>query len=332
MSRLIAIIICLQLMGHFAGAQMKKFQFTENKMGSPFNLTLLTDDSLKARNLANEAFQLVDSLVHIFSDYDSTSELSRLSNYAGKGPLRVSSILWNILQEAKKGFEMSKGGFDITVGPLSQLWRKARKMKVFPDSVAIEEAKKKVGFQYIIFNQERQTVHLTKEGMMLDLGGIAKGYVAQEVINFLRNKAVHAALADAGGDIVVSDAPPATKGWTIGINVPETTDELLAKKLLLQNKAVTTSGDVYQFMEHNGKKYSHIIDPRTGYGITSQRNVTVIAKRGIDADWLTKLCSILPIPEANKIVTAYGAEMLITVIEKDQIRYHTTKGFTKYWK
>ncbi len=332
MNRIITALFCLLVLSNIAKAQLKKFPFVENKMGSPFQLIIETDDSLKARNLAEQAFQLVDSLVHIFSDYDSTSELSRLSASAGKNPMVASSTLWNILQEAKKGFNLSKGSFDITVGPLSHLWRKARKLQVFPDSLAIEEARNKVGFQYIVFDQSQQTVYLTKSGMLLDLGGIAKGYVAQEVINYLLTKGVQSALADAGGDIVVSDAPTKAKGWTIGINVPETTDELLPKKLLIKNIAVTTSGDVYQFIEHNGKKYSHIVDPRTGYGISSQRNVTVIAKRGIDADWLTKVCSILPIDEARKIVAVYGAEMLITVAEKTGVKYYTSKGFAKYWK
>ena len=105
-------------------------------------------------------------------------------------------------------------------------------------------------------------------------------------------------MADASGDIVMSDAPPGKNGWTIGINLPENENELWDKKLELKNFAVSTSGDIYRYTIHNGKKYSHIIDPRTGYGVTSQRNVTVIAKDGATADWLATACSILPIKKA----------------------------------
>jgi thiamine biosynthesis lipoprotein len=171
-----------------------------------------------------------------------------------------------------------------------------------------------------------------KAGMRLDLGGIAKGYIAQKVIDFLRQEGISKALADAGGDMAMSSSVNNSKGWVIGVNIPETTDDLLPRHLILQNIAVATSGDAYQYIEHNGKKYSHIIDPRTGYGIQSQRNVTVIATNGTDADWLATACSILPIPEAKQIAKQAGAELLITELKNGQVVYHSTEGFGRYWE
>ena len=168
--------------------------------------------------------------------------------------------------------------------------------------------------------------------MQLDLGGIAQGYIAQRVIDFLKTKNIVNALVDVSGDIVTMGAPPNTNGWTVGVNVPEKTDELLKQKLLISNKAVTTSGDVYQYMEHDGKRYSHIVNPRTGYGITSQKNVTVIANDGTTADWLTKACSILSIRKAKKLAHSLQAEVLIAEIKKGKLIFHTTKGFGRYWK
>ena len=318
-------------MGSVCG-QKKKYHFSENKMGSPFNIILICDDSLKARQLAKASFLLVDSLVNILSDYDSTSELSRISANAGKGPQQVSSIMWNMLEKSKRCYEISNGSFDISIGALSHLWRKARKQKMFPDSTSITEARKKTGLDKMILEPVHHRVTLKEEGMILDMGGIGQGFIAQQVMDYLSKKGIKQALVDVSGDIVVSDAPDGTDGWTIGINLPEATDDLLPRKLLLHNTAVTTSGDAYQFIEHDGKKYSHIIDPRTGYGISSQRNVTVIASNGTDADWLTKACSILPIAEARKVVTTMNADFLITELVNGKVIYHQTKGFSKYWK
>ncbi len=313
-------------------SQARKFHFTQQKMGSPFNLVLVSDDSVKAASLAMECFSLVDSLNRIFSDYDSSSELSRLNAQAGKAASPVSSRLWKIILQSKEAHRESRHAFDITVGPLSRLWRKARKEKKFPDSIHIAQAREWVGFEHLRMNPSDSSILLEKTGMLLDLGGIAKGYTAQEVIRFLQTRGITQALLDAGGDMAMSQAPPGTHGWTIAINIPENTDQLLPRRLLLQNKAVATSGDVYQYMEHEGKRYSHIVDPRTGYGIASQRNVTVIADDGALADWLATACSILSIPEAKKLAVKNGAELLITELRNNRIVYHATRGFGRYWK
>lgn len=313
-------------------AQARKFHFTQHKMGSPFNLVLVSDDSAKATSLATACFALVDSLNRIFSDYDSSSELSRLNAQAGKTASPVSSRLWKIILQSKEAYQQSLHAFDITVGPMSRLWRKARKEKKFPDSLSVLRAHELVGFRHVRMNPSDSSILLEKTGMLLDLGGIAKGYTAQEVIRFLQARGVTQALLDAGGDMAMSQAPPGTRGWTIAINLPENTDELLPRRLLLQNKAVATSGDVYQYMEHEGKKYSHIVDPRTGYGIASQRNVTVIAADGALADWLATACSILSIAEAKKLAVQKGAELLITELRNNRIVYHATQGFSRYWK
>jgi thiamine biosynthesis lipoprotein len=175
-------------------------------------------------------------------------------------------------------------------------------------------------------------VFIEKAGMQLDLGGIAQGYIAQKIMDLLSSRGITRALVNVSGDIVTSGAPPGMPGWTIGINVPESTDELLPKNLLLQNKAVTTSGDAFQYFEHGGRRYSHIVDPRSGYGITSQRNVTVIAADGTTADWAATACSILPVRKAKRLCRRLQAELLMAEIRNGKIRFHATKGFRKYWK
>ncbi len=315
-------------------AQQKRYSFTQPKMGAPFTIVMYSTDSVRAALLAKQSFNLVDSFVYIFSDYIDSSELSRLSASSGLGArhVKVTPALWDILLLSKTAFEESGGAFDITVGPLIKLWRKARKTKQFPARETVLAARNLTGFKKMMIETTNKTVLLTTSGMQLDLGGIAQGYIAQKVIDFLSAQQVNQVLVNVSGDIVMSNAPPGSKGWTVGINVPETTDELLPQTLLMQNIAITTSGDAYQFIDHGGKRYSHITDPRTGYGVTSQRNVTVIAKDGTTADWLATACSILSIKHAKKLASQLGAEVLIGEIKRGRFVYKSTKGFILYWK
>jgi len=325
------IFLCDALNGT---AQLKRFSFDEPKMGSPFNIVFYHSDSTQAVNLAKQCFSLVDSFVFIFSDYIDNSELSKLSASAAVNakPVNVSPAMLELLVASKMAFEKSEGTFDITMGPLIKFWRKARKAKEFPSDEAVQAKRNLTGFNQLLIDTVYIKATLSKPGMQLDLGGIAQGYIAQKVINFLSARQVSHALVNVSGDIVMSNAPPGSKGWNVGINVPETMDELLPRTLQLQNVAVTTSGDAYQFIENGSKRYSHIIDPRTGYGVTSQRNVTIIAKDGTTADWLATACSILSIKKAKKLATKFGAEVLIGEIKKGKMVFKSTKGFSFYWK
>jgi len=313
-------------------AQNKKYIFTENKMGSPFNLIFVSNDSLKAKHIAQDCFTLIDSLSQIFSDYDTTSEVNKINASAGLTTTKVSPAMLDLLLLSKQAYHKSIGAYDITIGPLSLLWRKARKKQEFPTKAAIETARHLMGFNQVQIDSEKAIIFLPKKGMRLDFGGIAKGYIAQWVIDYLKSIGIKEALADAGGDISMSGAPLSSKGWLVGVNVPETADDLLSKKLELTSISVATSGDVYQFIENEGVKYSHIINPITGYGVTSLRNVTVIAPLGATADWLATACSILPIELAKKVALENHAQLLITTIQKDKIKFDATPGFNKYWK
>lgn len=303
------------------------------KMGSPFNLIFYSDDSVKAATMAAQSFHLIDSLNFIFSDYIPGSELNRLSASAGKDSfVLVTPLLYDILLTSKQASEKSGGAFDITIGPLSRLWRQARKENRFPSEDEIRTARELTGFDKVIIDTSIHRIKLMQQGMQLDPGGIGKGFVAQQVVDFLRSNGIHTMLAGAAGDIVCGEPPPAKKGWSIGVNIPDHANELMSNSIELSNKAVSTSGDVYQYIEHKGKKYSHIIDPRTGYGVTFRRNVTIIAKNGATADWLATACSILTIRKAKKLVKQYHAELLITQLKKKKIRVQTTAGMKAWWK
>ena len=327
----IVFFVCLVFVGN---AQMSRFSFTESKMGAPFTIIFYSNDSIQAASIAKRCFALVDSFNFIFSDYIDSSELSKLSKSAGVNslPVSLSPAMYDILIQSKKAFELSEGTFDITMGPLSKLWRKARRQHQFPADSTVKRIRNLIGFDKLVFDTLQKTIRLTQEGMQLDLGGIAQGYVAQKVINFLHSQGVNNALVNASGDIVVSGAPINKDGWVVGVNIPEKTAELLNQKLLLKNRAITTSGDAYQYIEKDGIRYSHIINPASGYGVTFQRNVTVIAADGTTADWLATACSILSLKKAKKLASFLEAEVLIAEIKRGRLLFNSTKGFRFFWK
>ena len=323
-----AVFVLVSITAH---AQESRFSFSEQKMGSPLHIIFYAQDSMIANKQARACFQLIDSLNHIFSNYDSSSELTSINNNAGIAKNIASPLMWELIMQSKEAFIKSKGAYNIAMGPLTQLWRTARRLKQFPNQVQIKNKLLLCDFNKIQFNNQDHSIYLSAKGMQLDFGGIGKGYIAQKVVDYLKKEGVTASLVDAGGDIVFGDAPPNKKGWIVGVNQPEKSDDLLPEKLLLHNMSVATSGDVYQFIEHAGKKYSHIINPLTGYGVTSLRNVTVIANNGADADWLATACSILPINEAKRLALSLHAELLITERVNNQLKRNNTKGFDKYW-
>ena len=311
-------------------AQDNRYAYSIQKMGSPFNLVLYADTKQIADSAAKESFKLVDSINLICSDYDSTSELFKLRYSVVGLPVRVSPILFELLYVAKAANKDAYGSFDITVGPLSRLWRSARKSQQFPTNGAINTARNRIGFNKVQLDSAAQTITFLQPNMQLDMGAIAKGYAADMVLALLQSHGITNALVDAGGDMVVAGMPPQKKGWTIGINVPGEQEQLLESKLILSNKAVATSGDAFQYMLHEGKKYGHIIDPRTGYGVTFQRNVTVVAPDATTADWLATACSILTLNQVKILAKKYKSEVLITTLQNGRIRKVSFGQFDGY--
>jgi thiamine biosynthesis lipoprotein len=311
-------------------AQLKRFEFSQIKMGSPFNIIFYYSDSTGAVQLAKECFLMVDSLNRIFSDYDSASEASRLPEQANQ-PVKLSDELFSIILLSKHAWVKSGKTFDVSMGALTQLWRKAGKEKRFPAAEEINTAKAVSGFENVVINEADKSISFKKPGIRFDFGGIVKGYAAQQVIDYLKTKHISAALADAGGDIAMSETPPGKSGWRIAINLPGSETAYWDKKPELQNCAVATSGDVYRYSIHEGKKYSHIIDPRSGYGVTSQRNVTVIAADGATADWLATACSILPVKKAMRLARKENAALFMTMLKGEKVIIYKSRKSDDYF-
>lgn len=270
-------------------ADLKRFEYTRPLMGTEFKIIIYHTDEAVAKKAADKAFIRVAVLEKVFSDYDENSEISWLSD-AGKAT-DISDELWTVLTYAQEVAERSEGAFDVSVGALSKLWRKAFREKEFPSKAAINKALGTVGYQSISMRERNNAVKLYKEGMRLDFGGIAAGYAVDEAIAWLKVSGINMYLVDGGGDIRCGMAPPGKPGWEIEVPDKLVNGELTFKKAFYKNTAITTSGDTYRYLEYEGKRYSHIIDPHTGYGLTNRRIVTVTAPTCMEADaWATAAC------------------------------------------
>jgi thiamine biosynthesis lipoprotein len=317
MSRYASLTLAALLLSALTGAAaepiLMRYSYTEQHMGTRFKILLYAPDQAGADAAARAAFARIELLDGIMSDYRPTSELMQLCKKAGGDPVPVSEELFFVLSRAQEVSRLSGGAFDVTVGPVVRLWRRARRTQQLPDKDELAAALALVGYDKVRLDPKARTVQLTKAGMQLDLGGIGKGYTADEALKELAKHGVTRALVAASGDIAASGPPPDADGWKVGIAPLEDPDGKPSRYLLLADAAVSTSGDAEQYVEIDGKRYSHIVDPKTGLGLVGRMSATVLARRGIEADALTKVVAVLGPERGLAIIdTQEGASALFT--------------------
>jgi thiamine biosynthesis lipoprotein len=259
-------------------------------MGLPVRIVLHAGDEARGRAAARVAFARIASLDRSMSDYRTDSELHRIQDHAGSW-VRVTRDVYLVLERSIEIARASEGAFDPTVGPLVALWREARKSRAKPSDALLDEARKLVGWQHIALDSARRAVRLDRPSMRLDLGGIAKGYILQEAVRALERRGVTRVLVEAGGDIVVGEAPPGRAGWSIDVSA-EADAAFRERAGRLTNAALATSGPTVQFVELDGVRHSHVVDPRTGLALTNGVLVSVIARDGAIADALATALSV----------------------------------------
>jgi thiamine biosynthesis lipoprotein len=281
------------------------YEAVEPHMGTLFRIKLYAADQEEAQRAFQVAFSRVAELDNILSDYKPESELNRLCRNAVHRPIRVSDDLFRIVSASEQLSQDSGGAFDITIGPLTHLWREARKSNHVPDERAMQDAGRRCGFRKLHIDQARRTLELDEPGMQLDVGGIAKGYAADEALAVLSRLGIRSALVAASGDLAFSDAPPGEPGWKIGVDSADRADAAFSRVLLLANGAVSTSGASEQHLDANGTRYSHIIDPKTGSGLSQPITVTIVARHGIESDGMSTAVSVL------------GAERGLALVERE---------------
>ncbi len=301
-------------------------------MGVPFRIVFYATDQSHANAAADATFARIRRLNEILSDYEFDSGLSTLSRSSGFGTnVAVSPELWFVLSRAQELSRRTDGAFDITVGPVVSLWRKARREKRLPDPARLAQAMRSVGWTNVVLDARTHSARLLRPSMRLDLGGIAKGYAADEALKVLKQHGITRALAAAAGDITAADAPPGKRGWRVEVPALDVTNAPPARQLLLRHAAVSTSGDLFQHIEIDGVRYSHIVDPKTGLGLTDHSLVTIIARDGITADSHSKPPSILGPAEGMKFIERTpGLAGLIVRKPADRIETAESSRFQRW--
>ncbi len=305
-------------------AQGGRYEYARGLMGSQFRLILYAPDSATAHRAANRAFARIEELNEIMSDYRDGSEINRLSAGSGSGEwVTVSPELFDILSVSKDISQRTGGAFDVTVGPVVQLWRRAMRRSYFPEKEDIRQARRSVGYRYIKVDAQERKVLLERKAMRLDVGGIGKGYAADEAVRVLRELGIHSVLVDAGGDLTLGDAPPGQKGWRVEVSSGTTADSV--QTLELANAGVATSGASYRYLEHQGKRYSHIVDPRTGVGLLHHVRTTVIAPNGTLADALATALSVAGTSRGKRLLKRFpNVQVWLLETKGDRIRSWNT--------
>ncbi|MBI1967154.1 MAG: FAD:protein FMN transferase [Gemmatimonadetes bacterium] len=285
-----------------AAVQHIRHEYVELHMGVAVRLVLYVSEDGAARVAARAVYDRIAELEDKMSDYRPESEVRRLPS-CGAAPLAASAELYTVLARALDLAARTDGAFDPTVGPYVALWRDARRTGRLPSRDALDSAAARVGWRKVRLNPATRAVCLEAPGMRLDLGGIAKGYILDQALAELRRHGVTRALLEAGGDILVGDAPPGEPGWRIA--VPGAGPALAARAAALANAAVATSGDTEQFVVIDGVRYSHIVDPRTGLGLTNRLQSAVVAPDGITADGLATALTVLGEERAAPLLQAF---------------------------
>jgi FAD:protein FMN transferase len=311
--------------------KLQRYEFRARHMGVAWKIALYAPNEAVANTAAKAAFGRIGELNKLFSDYEPDSELMRLCRTSRPGkPVKVSRELFEVLSHAQAVSKDSGGAFDVTVGHMTHLWRNARRRKRFPRPEVLQSALKKTGYRFIKLDPKNRAVELLKPAMRLDLGGIAKGYAGDAALAVLKKRGIARAMIDGSGDIVVGDPPPGRAGWKIAVESLRSRKRP-ARILTLKNRAVATSGDAYQFIEFHGKRYSHIVDPKTGFGLTQRSSVTVVAPAGWQADAYASAVSVLGPERGVKLIeTKRGFEASITVLRNAKPVTVQTRGFKRF--
>jgi thiamine biosynthesis lipoprotein len=309
---------------------LERFEFSHPAMGTLITITLYAPDLATAKGGAAAAFQRIDALEDIMSDYQADSELMRLCDQPFGTPVPVSAELFDVLQRARKVSELSDGAFDVTVGPYVRLWRFARKRKVLPTPAEIAAARAAVGWQKLRLDARGRTVTLLVPNMRLDLGSIGKGYAADAALQILKGRGIDRAIVAASGDIAVGNPPPRQQGWKVDIAAFGGATNIPPRTLLLHNAGISTSGDTEQFIEINGVHYSHIVNPATGLGLTNRIQATIIGPDATTTDSLDTTVSLLGVQRGFALIDSWShLAALIVIIDNGQIHTFPSSRFRR---
>ena len=272
-----------------AVSELVRVEKSDEIMGATFSVVLYGSDRERLESAADAALDEAQRLDQMLSNYKPDSEWSEMNRAAARGPVKVSPELFTLLSECLRYSEQSDGAFDISVGPLMKVWGFYKGEGMLPRRESVTSALQHVGYRHVRLDARAGTVRFDRAGVELDPGGIGKGYAVDRMVAVLKNNAVGAALVSASGSSIFGmGAPPTdTRGWRITIRAPRD-PHATAAEIFLKDMSIATSGGYEKFFWAEGRTYSHLIDPRTGYPAQGTASVSVLAPRAIDSEAWTK--------------------------------------------
>jgi thiamine biosynthesis lipoprotein len=318
MKKVVVFLLVTQL-----GLAQQIFKKKQSLLGSPFEITVVAKDSLEGNYFTNLAIDEVKRIENLISDWIPTTQISKVNQNAGIQPVKVDQEVYDLVERAIKISKLTSGAFDISYASMDKIWKFDGSMKEMPSEEAIKKSVEKVGYQNIILNPKDTTIFLKNKGMKLGLGGIGQGYIADKIKVLLQVKGCKSGLVNVSGDINTWGKQSDNKSWTIGIVNPMNKNKVFAT-FPLDDSAVETSGSYEKYVTFNGKRYSHIIDPRTGYPASGIVSVSVFAKQTEIADALATGIFVLGVDVGLDLINQLKGIGCIIVDDKGVI--HTSKN------
>lgn len=271
-----------------AAAGTLRMEDSRDAMGSVYSVAIYGDDREAMAEALEEAFAEVRRLDRMLSNYRAGSEWSRINREAAEKPVKVTPEMFRLLAACIEYSRQSEGAFDISVGPLMKVWGFYKGSGRLPAPMEIQDALEVTGYRNIVLDSENSTVRFRKPGIEIDPGGIGKGYTVDRMVEILKEKGVRSALVSASGSSIYAlGKPPHEEGWRISITDPGAEDKT-AGRVFLKDQSMSTSGSYEKFFRAEGRTYTHIMDPRTGYPAQGTLSVSVIGARTIDTEAWTK--------------------------------------------
>jgi len=320
-----SLFLCLFAMFLNSCSSNKPSTYKKSKalLDTFITITVVAESKEKADNAIENAFDVIEKYGDLINFFSDTSELSDINRNAGIHGVRISPETLDTIEKAVYVSEKSGGAFDPTIGPEIKLWDFLNKIK--PSDAEIRRNLPLVNYKNIIIDRDKSTVFLKKKGMLLDLGGIAKGYAADLAVQELKEKGINAGLVAVAGDIKAFGLKPDKKPWVVGIKNPrqKNKDDEIIARMPLRDKAISTSGDYERFFVMDGQRFHHLLVPSTGYPAYTCQSVTVIADKGVTTDGFDNAMFILGPEKGIELATKMGLDAMI-IDNKGAI--HTTTG------
>ena len=299
------------------------FQRSFIKMGSAFDLTLVANNQVEADQLFEQAIAEIDRIERLISSWDQSSETSQVNQMAGKEAVKVAKELYDLVFRAKAIAQLTNGAFDPTYASVDKIWTFDGRDVEQPKTEIISASVAKIGFDKIVFDPLESSLYLPLQGMKIGFGAIGKGYAADRVKFLLQKQGVAAGIVNASGDMSAWGIKPNGEPWQVGLINPKNKDKVFAW-FPVKNKAVVTSGDYEKFILINGKRYGHIINPKTGFPSQGVISCTVFAPKAELADALSTALFVMGVETGIDFINQLNQVEAIMI--DDMGKVHTSKN------